>query len=183
MPQTKLIYDNKELMVDREKLAQSCDYFRCLLMGQFRESKETEIEIHLDPEDVSFEIFAAAIDFSTTGDLAQNKSACFYADLLQLAQIWLHSKMVDEVEEKLLEFVNIKHVANLHTLARLNNLAKLSEACEKFEAKMGAWAGSEPKNWPGCSFDLHKRRHHYSRCQGFIDKQTPKPEVENWDDL
>lgn len=178
-----LVYFEKEITVNRQKLSQSCHYFECLLLGQFKEAKEKQIEIHLDTDCVSFEVFEAAINYAVTGELDDDREVGFYADLIQLAHIWLYDQLINVLETKLLEFVTIKWLPHIHTLANILELPKLIEACESFEYKVGIWAGSEPKKWPGCIFPEHKHRHHYSRCQGFNQKQTPKPEEEDWDEL
>lgn len=178
----KLIYEDCAIYVNRRKLAKSCKFFHCLLMGSFKEAAEEEIEIFLDSEIFSYETFKGAIDFAITGSLPDNKNLAFYAGLVQLAHLWLYDELTTITEEKLLDFVKNETLVNLHTMANLMKLPKLIAACEAYEHNLGTWAGSEPKKWPTCVFPLHNKRHHYSRCNGFLEIQTPRPEVENWDE-
>lgn len=163
-----LVYNGLiEIEANRYNVANSsCFFLNRILAGPFRESSQSRIDIYLD-DVISFEVFEGIVKYADTREFnREHKKLRYYLVLIQLANMWLYDELVGVVETHLIEFIEIKTIAVLHTLANTLKLNKLIIECMKFEKELDHGMGTPQRGWPRCALAGHQT-HHYHNCATF----------------
>lgn len=183
-----LVYNGeKEVKVNRKSLGDSCFYFQCLLNGSFAESQKSRIEIYLEESfQISFEVFEIVVEYATYKKFPNPSVDLQISDFLrmiQLAILWQLDGLIDTVEMRLVDMINVDTIPTIHTLANQLNLNKLREECLKVEKALDSMTPLERK-WPRCPLTGHEG-HHYMHCLDNSealgeDDWHEDPRDENW---
>lgn len=163
-----IIYDDGPLHLQarRAKIAESCPYFNALLSGHFRESKQSEVRIHLSQDGYSFGSLETIVRFANEdGYLDRTREVSQYVNAIQLADLWLYDRLVDELELFLTSKVNLDNVVTIHNLALTLHLSRLEFKCRNLEVTIDKdpWVAGSRFSWPSCPFIGH-HNHHFSDC-------------------
>jgi len=168
-----IVYNGKkDIEVMRDKIGESCFYFKTLLNGDFKESCQSRIDIKLN--DFSFEAFQGVVNFANGGTFTVPEASIgVYVEMIQLAALWLYDELVENLESYLIDNVTIDSLVNVHTLANVLKLDRLKAKCSRIEYDVQV--GTIEKRWGRCPLPGHES-HHYSSCP----LQTVDPDNEDW---
>lgn len=161
-----LVYNgDKSIKIDRNKVANTCSYFRNLLQGPFKESKQFTIQINLGTA-FSYEAFRCVVKYANDGVFYRDPEDChLYIETIQLAIAWGYDEFVTILEDHLIERGICRDEIDVLTcLARLNMpiLKRLLDACDRFADSM---ARRDFISISRCCIENHKL-HAYLDCVG-----------------
>lgn len=135
-----------DMVVNREKLANSCHYFRKLLSGEYIERNQDRIEIFLEGL-VPLDIFQDVINYADKGILDRRRPIKYYVRMLKLAHIWIYDTLMDDIQIHLINKIDMDTIVRIHTAANLLDLKRLQRECLRFERIVDRNPGSVIRFW------------------------------------
>jgi hypothetical protein len=176
-----LVYNGeKSIKIDRNKVANTCWYFRNLLEGPFKESKQFTIDINLGTA-FSYDAFRCIVRFADEGIFYRDPDDCnLYIEAIQLAISWGYCEFIRVAEDHLIDRgICREEIDVLSRLAEENMpiLARLREACDQFAESMSR---RDLMPISRCSVESHQI-HTYLDCAGIIKADLRQTEWEEED--
>lgn len=175
-----MVYNgSKEIEASRSNLANSCSYFKCLLDGQFREASQSRVDIQLDEDDFSYEIFEALVKFANSRYFIRDDSRLsYYMDLIQLANLWCYDELVKVCESYLISIVSIDSLVHIRTLSNILNLSRLKRKCIEMQNLLDRFE-EFTLPYPRCPVEGHSD-HHYHWCRTKFPPDFSSPRLHDY---
>lgn len=166
----------RAIKVDRNRMANTCQYFKCLLNGYFKESKQNVIDIWLG-DLYSYQAFNCVISYANDNIfIPEVRNITLYIEAIQLAIFWGYEDFIELLENLFIRILDLENYLYLWGLSKryLYYLQRLDDACDEFDVNQQIDIG---RRWPRCPIDGHQR-HCYINC---LEKPGTLQE-DNWEE-